>query len=103
MCRIVGLASKNTFMEVERSLLSMMNSVAHGGPDDEGKYVDDKIALGHKRLSIIDLSSAGHQPMFLGAQLIISFNGEIYNYQILKEELERLGVVFGTKSDTEVI
>jgi asparagine synthase (glutamine-hydrolysing) len=81
----------------------MMESVARGGPDDEGRYLDDKVALGHKRLAIIDLSPTGHQPMLLRTELIISFNGEIYNYRSLREELEACGGTFETKSDTEVI
>lgn len=82
----------------------MMNAVAHGGPDDEGSYVDGGVALGHRRLSIIELSKAGHQPMMNEQDdIVISYNGEIYNYQELRKELELEGLNFRTKTDTEVI
>lgn len=77
-----------------------------GGPDDEGIYIDDKfpLALGHRRLALIDLSSAGHQPMAdAEGMLQLIFNGEIYNFQELKKELQGLGYTFKTKTDTEVI
>lgn len=99
MCRIAGFASLNILPHRETTL----EAVAHGGPDDAGTYLDKCVALGHRRLSIIDLSSAGHQPMFLDEELIISFNGEIYNFLILKKELEVLGATFKTQTDTEVI
>lgn len=78
----------------------------HGGPDDEGIYVDEKshLVLGHRRLSLIDLSSAGHQPMqYENDRYHITYNGEIYNYKELKAGLEKRGVVFTTHTDTEVI
>jgi asparagine synthase (glutamine-hydrolysing) len=78
----------------------------HGGPYDFGTAidVDSGVCLGHRRLSILDLSSAGHQPMFDEQQNIgISYNGEIYNFKILKEELIQLGISFKTQTDTEVI
>lgn len=82
----------------------MLNSVAHGGPDDEGIYLEDGVALGHRRLSIIDLSQAGHQPMISPLKdIVISFNGEIYNYLDLRKELEAEGLIFQTATDTEVI
>jgi len=82
----------------------MLRSLVHGGPDDEGTYTDDRVALGHRRLSIIDLTSAGHQPMIAQSpEVIISYNGEIYNYLSLKNELVALGVLFHTETDTEVV
>lgn len=78
----------------------------HGGPDDEGIYTDMEhhLVLGHRRLSLIDLSASGHQPMsYASGRYEISFNGEIYNYKILKEELLKEGHGFETGSDTEVI
>ncbi len=82
----------------------MLTSMAHGGPDAEGVFFDGPLALGHRRLSIIDLSVAGNQPMISkDSNLIISFNGEIYNFIELKRELEELGSLFITKTDTEVI
>jgi len=78
----------------------------HGGPDDEGLYTNEinHLVLGHRRLSIIDLSMAGHQPMaYDNGRYQISYNGEIYNYAELKNSLKKLGCIFTTTSDTEVI
>ncbi len=103
MCGIAGFFGNETVPEKEKYLNLMMNRIKHRGPDGEGKYADDKIALGHRRLSIIDLEG-GKQPIFNedGTKVII-FNGEIYNYKELKEELVKTGHQFSTKSDTEVI
>ncbi|GEO07602.1 hypothetical protein SAE01_00980 [Segetibacter aerophilus] len=84
----------------------MKDSMKHGGPDGEGIYLDDKLplALGHRRLSLLDLTSAGHQPMAdANGNLQIVFNGEIYNFLELKKELTVLGHIFKTACDTEVI
>ncbi|MDF3079284.1 MAG: hypothetical protein K0S09_3173 [Sphingobacteriaceae bacterium] len=89
----------------------MCTALRHGGPDDEGVFcsADGQVCLGHRRLSIIDLSSAGHQPMSnshpepVEGWLWISFNGEIYNYLEIKQELLALGADFRTHTDTEVI
>lgn len=84
----------------------MCNALQHGGPDDEGVYhnEDAGVVFGHRRLSIIDLSANGHQPMTDTAQKAwITFNGEIYNYRELKTELQALGAEFNTSTDTEVI
>ena len=81
----------------------MSDTIKHRGPDDEGFYEDDKISLAFRRLSIIDLSN-GHQPMFNeDSSMVILFNGEIYNYQELKEDLMAKGHVFANNSDTETI
>lgn len=82
----------------------MRDAMAHGGPDDAGIYLDAEkgLALGHRRLSIIDLSSGGHQPM-QREHVILAFNGEIYNFRALRQELLVLGQSFSTDSDTEVI
>jgi len=80
----------------------MTDSIAHRGPDGEGFFVDDKVSLGHRRLSIIDLSEKGSQPMIY-KHLVITFNGEIYNYIEIRTELQTLGHVFESNSDTEVI
>jgi len=80
--------------------------MAHGGPDDEGFYANaiDGIVMGHRRLALIDLSANGHQPMHIqNGKFLISFNGEIYNYLLLKKELQELGFEFKTQTDTEVI
>ena len=84
----------------------MCDKQKHGGPDDEGVYVDTKnqLVLGHRRLSLIDLSAAGHQPMsYAEERYWISYNGELYNYGELKAELQKSGYTFKTASDTEVI
>ncbi len=85
-------------------LRKMTDAIAHRGPDSEGFYIDSFIGLGHRRLAIIDLSRAGHQPMLTpDGQYAISYNGEIYNFQELRVELEALGCHFRSRTDTEVI
>jgi asparagine synthase (glutamine-hydrolysing) len=82
----------------------MIEAQAHRGPDDWGVWSDERCALGHRRLSIIDLSEAGRQPMAnAGGGVLITFNGEIYNFQQLRRELESLGHNFLTRTDTEAI
>lgn len=97
MCGIVGL-SGNRVEEVK----NMLGALHHRGPDDNGIYSDEGITLGHVRLSILDLSSAGHQPMEY-ENLVIVFNGEVYNFREIRVELERRGYVFRSDSDTEVV
>ena len=100
MCGIVGLVTKK---EKENTIKLMSDRIKHRGPDGDGYFIDGDVALGHRRLSIIDLSS-GDQPMFNeDGSVVTVFNGEIYNYQELKEELITLGHDFKTKSDTEVL
>jgi asparagine synthase (glutamine-hydrolysing) len=107
LCRIAGIINANVAPEeLEEQLKSMCDAQKHGGPDDEGFYFDEsnRIGLGHRRLSLIDLSSSGHQPMFYDDKnLVITYNGELYNYPELKEELSFLGYHFSSSSDTEVI
>jgi asparagine synthase (glutamine-hydrolysing) len=82
----------------------MASTLAHRGPDDQGTWADDVVGLGHRRLSILDLSSAGHQPMALAERgLVLSYNGEVYNFAELREELTRSGGPFRTGTDTEVV
>ncbi|MBQ8623452.1 MAG: asparagine synthase (glutamine-hydrolyzing) [Oscillospiraceae bacterium] len=101
MCGFVGFT--NELKDATPVLQKMMDSIAHRGPDSEGKYIDDKIALGFRRLSIIDLSQ-GHQPLFNeDGSLVLTFNGEIYNYQTLREELIKCGHEFSTNTDSEVL
>lgn len=101
MCGFVGIVTKRDDKE---HLIRLMNDrITHRGPDGDGYFVDSYVALGHRRLSIIDLST-GNQPMFNEDETIVTvFNGEIYNYQELKKELKKLGHKFKTKSDTEVL
>ena len=102
MCGITGLFGINTEVEDFRSnIMHMTASVAHRGPDAWGMYIGRNIALGHVRLSIIDLS-AGDQPM-VTPEFVISYNGEVYNHIELREEMQKLGVIFKTRSDTEVV
>src|SRR5215216_3500706 len=84
----------------------MTNALTHRGPDDHGQWTDaaHRVALGHRRLSIVDLSLAGHQPMVSAdGRFVIAYNGEVYNHQESRRELEGLGVAFRGTSDTEVI
>jgi asparagine synthase (glutamine-hydrolysing) len=82
----------------------MTDAIAHRGPDGEGFYTDGFIGLGHRRLAIIDLSAAGHQPMVSrDQQVILSYNGEVYNFRELHAELEDLGHHFRSKTDSEVV
>jgi len=107
MCRIAGIISnKLTVNEISEKVSAMCNSLKHGGPDDAGIFLDEKInlAFGHRRLSIIDLSKNGHQPMAdAGQKAWITFNGEIYNYLELKDQLLKTGAKFYSGTDTEVI
>lgn len=100
MCGIAGYIGKNPN---QQTLKKMTDRIAYRGPDSEGFYVDDKIALGHRRLAIIDLST-GSQPIYNEDQsIVIVFNGEIYNYKELREELIKDNHIFTTKTDTEVL
>ncbi len=104
----------------QKLILDMNNSIRYRGPDDSGVFINDSITLGQQRLSILDLTDAGHQPMFYSkkkgafsenykskfmslADLGIVFNGEIYNFLDIKDELSKKGYIFSTKCDTEVI
>jgi asparagine synthase (glutamine-hydrolysing) len=104
VCGICGIVKRDREARVDGELLRSMNStLVHRGPDDEGYYVNGPVGLAMRRLSIIDLDS-GRQPMSNGDSSIwIVFNGEIYNYPELREDLIKRGRVFRTKSDTEVI
>lgn len=97
MCAIVGFNTKNS--EV---LSSMLTSINHRGPDDSGIYEDEKISLGHARLSILDVSSHGHQPMNY-ENLTMVYNGEVYNFKEIQSQLIALGYSFESQSDSEVI
>ncbi|HRO07519.1 MAG TPA: asparagine synthase (glutamine-hydrolyzing) [Saprospiraceae bacterium] len=104
MCGITGYYTSSKKQIAKDALQVATNTMSHRGPDDAGYYVDENVGLGHRRLSIIDLSSAGHQPMTSAyGRYIIAYNGEIYNYLQLKEELELKGFLFRGCSDTEVV
>jgi asparagine synthase (glutamine-hydrolysing) len=104
MCGIAGLFDTRGKRDFDRGLMKRMNDIQfHRGPDEGDLYFEPGVALGHRRLSIIDLST-GQQPLFNeDGSVAVVFNGEIYNFQELVPELEALGHVFHTRSDTEVI
>ena len=104
MCGITGIFDTSQRREISQPLLARMNDVLqHRGPDDDGFHLEPGIGLGHRRLSIIDLNT-GHQPLYNEDDSVcVVFNGEIYNFRALVDELSALGHVFRTKSDTEVI
>lgn len=104
MCGIAGYITKNQIDEMV--LIKMRDALSHRGPDDAGIFINDvkNVGLAHRRLSILDLSEAGHQPMSSADKSIwITFNGEIYNYQEIKKELAELGYTFKSNTDTEMI
>lgn len=103
MCGIVGFINTQKTEQKEPTIQKMMDKIIHRGPNSSGTYIDDHIALGFRRLSIIDLEG-GTQPIYNedGTKVII-FNGEIYDYQVLREELIAKGHQFTTEADTEVI
>jgi len=104
MCGITGIFDSRSKSDINRAVLQRMNdSQQHRGPDEGSLHIEPGLGLGHRRLSIIDIAT-GQQPLFNADRSVaIVFNGEIYNYQPLMAELQGLGYVFHTKSDTEVI
>lgn len=103
MCGICGFIDKKNTLS-ETTLFKMNDILAHRGPDNGAIWYEDNVGLGHRRLSIIDLSESGNQPMYsFDNRYVIVFNGEIYNYKELKNELILRGYTFRGKSDTEVI
>jgi asparagine synthase (glutamine-hydrolysing) len=107
MCRIAGIISARLSPgDIASKIKLMCTALQHGGPDDEGIFIDEEkhLGFGQRRLSIIDLSRNGHQPMAdVDEKAWITFNGEIYNYPILKKELLAAGAKFHSSTDTEVI
>ena len=102
MCGFVGFTNK--INDASIVIGKMMDRIRHRGPDSDGKYVDEQVAMGFRRLSIIDLSDKGSQPIFNeDRSIVITFNGEIYNYQDLRAELLEKGHSFYTHTDTEVL
>lgn len=103
MCGIVGFVDHKSLKEKKTIIKKMAERIKHRGPDDAGYFSDDIISLGHRRLSIIDLKS-GKQPIYNEDETkVIIFNGEIYNYKELREELIKKGHTFKTETDTEVL
>jgi asparagine synthase (glutamine-hydrolysing) len=105
MCGIAGLVlKKRTDIDLPEAITDMVLQVKHRGPDGEGFMIDAPVAFGHRRLAIVDLSPLGHQPMFYhNGQLVITYNGEIYNHIELRQALEQKGHLFRSHTDTEVI
>lgn len=108
MCRITGFWDPQDapLAKWEETIKAMRDTMTYGGPDDAGFYVDQKsgLALGHRRLAILDLSPLGHQPMFSASgRFGLVYNGEVYNYRVLAKELESRGRTFKGSSDSEVI
>lgn len=103
MCGIAGCVDQRGNSIDKDRFNRMVDIVEHRGPDDRGTFYEDNLALGHRRLSIIELSQDGHQPFVYENSYILVFNGEIYNYIELRDELEQQGVTFRTETDTEVL
>lgn len=104
MCGIAGFTRSCSPIGDEKTLQGMGETIIHRGPDAGGEFLDECIGLAHRRLSIIDLSPLGNQPMFsLDGRYVIVFNGEIYNFKELRTELEKKGCAFKSRTDTEVI
>jgi asparagine synthase (glutamine-hydrolysing) len=106
MCGISGWFLKQSVARVDSDLFAMADCIEHRGPDDRGYYFDRErgVAFAHNRLSIIDLSGAGHQPMTSeDGRFVLSYNGELYNFLDLRTELEKLGHQFHSRTDSEVV
>ena len=105
MCGLAGFVDARLGeAEASRRLADMLTSIAYRGPDDSGTWLEGPVAIGHRRLAIVDLSPLGHQPMVSNSgRLVMAFNGEIYNHKLLRKELEERGCSFRGHSDTEVL
>ena len=97
MCGIIGFNWENNF-----DLKKALKKLEHRGPDNEGYFCDKDISLGNRRLSIIDLKERANPPMFY-KDLVMVYNGEIYNFKEIRKKLEQRGIRFETESDTEVL
>ena len=106
MCGIVGFKTNRDFNQLKESLPQATSMLIHRGPDDTGLFFDQEsgVGLGHRRLSVIDLSESGRQPMVSDDGMVhIVYNGEIYNFKEIRTTLEEVGHHFRTETDTEVI
>lgn len=104
MCGITGIVRLDGAAAEEAKVSSMMQKIKHRGPDDQGVFTHGQVSMGFVRLSILDLSPLGHQPMLDDTErYVITFNGEVYNYIELREELKAKGYTFRSNTDTEVI
>lgn len=102
MCGVAGFVTSGEIPGPE-IIKTMTDVISHRGPDGEGYYHYENFYFGHRRLAIVDLSDAGHQPMHYMNQYVITYNGEIYNHVELREELSACGYEFHSSTDTEVI
>jgi asparagine synthase (glutamine-hydrolysing) len=104
MCGITGLINIDGAPVSPVILKKMTDAIAHRGPDGEGQWIDGNVGLGHRRLAIIDLSPAGHQPMISADhRYVLIYNGEVYNYRELRADLEAEGVWFRSQTDSEIV
>ncbi len=104
MCGLAGVLDRSGESVSPVILKRMTDAIAHRGPDGEGHYIDGSLGLGHRRLAIIDLSAAGHQPMATeDGRFVIAYNGEVYNFNELRVELEAVGHRFHSRTDSEVV
>ncbi len=104
MCGITGLLDLSGAPISPVTLQKMTDAIAHRGPDGEGHWIEGNVGLGHRRLAILDLSPAGHQPMInADHRYVLSYNGEIYNFRELRAELQREGYWFSSQTDSEVV
>lgn len=104
MCGVAGVIDLRGDSISPTFLKAMTDSIAHRGPDGEGQWIEGNVGIGHRRLSIIDPSPAGHQPMISAdGQFVLSYNGELYNFLEIRAELENLGYKFAGRSDSEVV
>src|SRR5262245_28403342 len=105
MCGLAGIYNFHSLAPANQATVERMTRVLiHRGPDDEGFYFEHSLGLGHRRLSILDLSERGRQPMCTAdGRFVIAYNGEVYNYVEICQDLEAAGYIFRTETDTEVI
>ena len=104
MCGITGLIHFDNSPVSPEVLQRMTDAISHRGPDGEGHWIEGNVGIGHRRLAIIDLTPAGHQPMVsANHRFLLSYNGEIYNFRELRSELEAKGYWFRSRTDSEVV
>jgi asparagine synthase (glutamine-hydrolysing) len=104
VCGITGIIHLDNVPVGSETLQNMTDAIAHRGPDGEGHWIEGNVGVGHRRLAIIDLSPAGHQPMVsVDQRYVLSYNGEVYNFRELRKDLEASGYLFRSQTDSEVI
>ena len=104
MCGFTGILNLKGDSISQNILKKMTDELHHRGPDGEGYWIDRQMGMGHRRLTVIDLSEAGQQPMYTpDLRFVLAYNGEVYNYLEFRSKLEGYGIRFKSKTDTEVI